>query len=377
MLDDLSSQDLQRVIMRSKVLFEKKQKEEAELREQERIRQERLELERKRQEEIAELQRKIQELQNQKIEVPEEPCKAKGDGFVMYDTAVPGPSVKTEAPIPPEPEKTPEPAQIICPRCGEANTAGSGFCLKCGNKLSKPEPKVSAPQEPAQIICPRCGEANTAGSGFCLKCGNKLSKPEPEPKVSAPQEPAQIICPRCGEANPADSAFCLKCGHKLSGPKPEPEVFSAPAPKPERTPEQVCYADESMKKWEMLPGEKVIKNSHETVILQPETDKKSVYYMEITDRRILFSKESAFSKNAKVAMGVGGGLVGAIIAEGVSAASGNGGVKPYLAIPLSAVTDCGLRNKKEFFIAAGQTFVFKNHGYENIVPDLVRKAKNL
>ena len=336
MLDDLSSQDLQRVIMRSKVLFEKKQKEEAELREQERIRQERLELERKRQEEIAELQRKIQELQNQKIEVPEEPCKAKGDGFVMYDTAVPGPSVKTEAPIPPEPEKTPEPAQIICPRCGEANTAGSGFCLKCGNKLSKPEPKVSAPQEPAQIICPRCGEAN-----------------------------------------PADSAFCLKCGHKLSGPKPEPEVFSAPAPKPERTPEQVCYADESMKKWEMLPGEKVIKNSHETVILQPETDKKSVYYMEITDRRILFSKESAFSKNAKVAMGVGGGLVGAIIAEGVSAASGNGGVKPYLAIPLSAVTDCGLRNKKEFFIAAGQTFVFKNHGYENIVPDLVRKAKNL
>ena len=67
--------------------------------------------------------------------------------------------------------------------------------------------------------------------------------------------------------------------------------------------------------------------------------------MEITDKRLLLTKESTSSKNTRIAAGVGGGLIGALIADGVTK-----GPKPYLEIPLSAITDCGLRDKKEFFI---------------------------
>ena len=87
MLNALTADELDSVLMRGGIMLEKKRKEEAEVaaREKERQRLEKIEQEKKRLEEIAALQRKLQELQSQKVVIPDEPGKATGDNFVMYD----------------------------------------------------------------------------------------------------------------------------------------------------------------------------------------------------------------------------------------------------------------------------------------------------
>lgn len=76
MLNTLTADELDGVILRAGIMLEKKRKEEAEeaIREKERQRLEKIEQEKRRQEEIAELQRKLKELQSQKIDIPEEPA---------------------------------------------------------------------------------------------------------------------------------------------------------------------------------------------------------------------------------------------------------------------------------------------------------------
>lgn len=49
--------------------------------------------------------------------------------------------------------------------------------------------------------------------------------------------------------------------------------------------------------------------------------------------------------------------------------------KPWIEIPLTAVSDCGVQNDKEFFIIADQTYVLKNKGYEKARPNLVAAVK--
>jgi len=93
---------------------------------------------------------------------------------------------------------------------------------------------------------------------------------------------------------------------------------------------------------------------------------KMKYFMEVTNRRILFSRESA----ASAATGVAFGLVGDL----VKAAAG-GGPKPWLEIPLTAVKSCAPADKKQFIIEADTTYVLKNHKYEKFLPDLVAAAK--
>ena len=290
MLNELKADELDSLIVRAKILLEKKRKEEAEqaLLEKERLRQEKIEQEKRRQREIAELQRKLQELQSQKPDIPE---PVNGDNFVMREPA---------APVQPKPAP------------------------------AAPQPQPVQPR-PAQTLCPHCGQSNAAGSMFCANCGQKMS---------ATYQPAS-----------------------------QPQ----PAPQPQAVVAQVRYADESMKKWEMRPGEQNMRNRHEIVMLQPNGG-KFAYHMEITNQRILFYRESAASKNAGMVARMGGGLVGSLIAEGVKAAAG-AGPKPWLEIPLAAVSSCGLQNKKEFFIVADQTYVLKNKNYDTILPNLVAQAK--
>lgn len=186
-----------------------------------------------------------------------------------------------------------------------------------------------------------------------------------EPAVPVQPKPMRTYCPHCGQPNTAGSQFCENCGQKMTAPQtvPQPQAGGA----------QARYADESMKKWEMLPGEQSMRSRHEIVMLQPNGG-KFAYHMEATNQRILFYRESAASKNAGMVARMGGGLVGSLIAEGVKAAAGTG-PKPWLEIPLTAVSSCGLQNKKEFFIVADQTYVLKNKNYDTLLPDLVAKAK--
>ena len=324
MLNALTADELDSVILRAGIMLEKKRRDEAEQArlEQERLRQEKIEQEKRRQQEIAELQRKLQELQGQRVDIPD----VSGDGFVMRGSSQPQTA-----------------GMIACPQCKAMCPAESQFCPSCGQRLAAPaQPKMSD-----MVACPHCHMMNVAGVLFCANCGQRMGAPAAPQPQPAPQ----------------------------SRPAPQATAQAAPQPTAQAPANaaQVFHAGESMKKWEMLPGEQTVKGRHEITLLQPQ-DGKFVHHMEVTNQRILLYRESNASRNAGMAARMGGGLLGSMIAEGVKAAAG-AGPKPWLAIPLAAVSNCGLQGKKEFFIVADQTYVMKNHRYENLLPDLVAKAK--
>ena len=366
MLNALTADELDSVLMRGGIMLEKKRKEEAEAaaREKERQRLEKIEQEKKRLEEIAALQRKLQELQSQKIVIPDEPGKATGDNFVMYDkpaAAQPKPAPAQQAP-----------QMAACPHCKAMNIADSKFCANCGQSMSKPQPVQPAkPESPKMACCPHCNLFIAADRQFCSNCGKPVNvavKASPESKIQ---------CPHCHTYNEPGSVYCSNCGQnmKVSAPATpqKPATSPQPATPPQTSAAQVRYADESMTKWEMLPGEKTMRGRHEIQMLQPNGG-KFAYYMEVTNLRILFTRESSGARNAALAARMGGGLVGSLIAEGVKSAAG-AGPKPWLEIPLTAISNCGLQGKKEFFFVADQTYVLKNHSYEKFLPDLIANAK--
>lgn len=136
MLNGLSADDLESVIVRANIILEKKRKEEDEqaLLEQERLRQERLAQEKKRQEEIAELERKLNELKRQSMSQPEEPG-VRGDSFVMYEQPKPAPKAAPAQPVT-RAQPAPSPEKITCPYCHKLNVADSLFCSNCGKKMT-------------------------------------------------------------------------------------------------------------------------------------------------------------------------------------------------------------------------------------------------
>lgn len=340
LLNALTADELDSVLMRGGIMLEKKRKEEAEaaIREQERIRLEKIEQEKKRLEEIAELQRKIEELQKQKIIIPEAPGTATGDGFVMYDKPKTD-AAKPAAPV--QPAKPETPALTRCPHCNLFISAGREVCSNCGKPVNAAAKTPSQPN--VKVPCPHCHTLNVSGSVYCSNCGQKMTTKHP---VTPPQPAAPV----------------------------QPATPAQPATPPQAAAAQVRYADESMKKWEKLPGEETKCKDHSIKLLQPDGGKKFAYYMEVTNKRILFTRENAFTKDLGLAGALGGGLVGGLLMEGVKAAAG-AGPKPWLEIPLTAVSNCGLQGKKEFFIVADQTYVLKNFGYEKFLPALVAEAK--
>lgn len=215
------------------------------------------------------------------------------------------------------------------------------------------------------------------GDGFVMyDSASAQAKPSAAPAQSTapakPQTPQTLSCPHCHQPNPAGSVFCSNCGQRIAA-QPAAPSSSAPVTSPASN-ARIRYANESMKKWEMLPGENILRNQLDIELIQPIVPGNFKYYMSVTNKRILFSREGAAAANAKMAARMGAGLVGSLIAEGISSAKG-GGPKPWLEIPMTAITNCGVQGKKEFFIDAGQTFVLKNHGYEKYLPTFVMRAK--
>lgn len=285
MLNALTADELDSVIMRAGIMLEKKRKEEAEeaLREKERQRQEKIKQELERKRRIEQLQYELRELQRQSA--PEIDA-VQGQDFVMYDQS-----------------KAQAPAQSAAPQ----------------------------PQAAQMVPCPHCHQMNVIGRQYCANCGQKMTaayQPDPQPQ---------------------------------------------PAPQPQAVAAQVRYADETMKRWEMLPGEQTQRGRHEIVLLQPNGG-KFAYSMEVTNRRILLYRESAASRNVGMVGRMGGGLLGSMIVEGVKAASG-AGPRPWVEIPMAAITNYGLQSKKEYFIVADQTYVIKNKGYEKYLTDIITNSK--
>lgn len=292
MLNALTADELDNVIMRANIMLEKKRKEEAEeaLRQKERQRQERIAQEKKRQQEIAELQRKLQELQNQKVDISYEPVR--GRDFVMYDAN--RPTVNAYAP---------------------SSTS------KTASTQTAPVPKQS---QIFRISCPHCHALNDSGSAFCANCGQRMdSKPyvQPAPKAQA--------APRSGAG--------------------------------------VRYFAESEKKWQLLPGEKTTSVFRQDIqLVQPEPIPKMAYTMQVTNRRIVIEYIGAFAKN----VGLVGGIAGELIRD-----AGGKGYKPWVEIPMDAITHYGVNAQNQFVIEAGETFVFKNKGYVKKLADVIAQAK--
>ena len=328
MLNKLSASELDSILTRGKALLEQKKKEEAAqaLLQKERERQEKIEQENKRLQEIAMLQEKLRKLQSQPAYTPED---VKGDNFVMREPA----SQKPDASVQPQAKPA---GTVFCPYCNHSNPSGSLFCLNCGQKITSP-----AAQEPA-------------------------------PQKGAPSERTpytKIVCPSCRHLNVAESVFCQHCGHPLpakAAPSPASAPSAAPAPAPAPNPApatvpSVQYHDGTLKKWEKLPGEKVEMNNHQIKFIEPDMSKKYVFSMEITNKRILITRVGAAAASAGAAFG----LVGALARE-----LSNAGPKPWLEIPFNAVKDYGVTNKKEFYFIADQKYVLKNKHYDDLFDKL-------
>lgn len=291
MLNGLSADDLDSLIVRANIMLEKKRKEEAEqaLQEQERLRQEKLEQEKQRQQEIADLQRRLEELQRQSAPVPEKPTQT--ESFVAAPKKVP--SFYTDP----------------------------------------------APAAPAQ-----------------------------------PKPAAGPVCPSCRRTNSPDARFCENCGASLTQPVRQAQAAPAAPVRPASNASAVRYAPEGTKKWEKLPGENTLWNRVEITLLQPAPEKRTAYFMEVTDKRILLSRENAFSAGMHMAGAMGGGLVGGLIMDGIKAATG-AGPKPWLEIPMSAISSCTVQNKKEVVIVAGETYVIKGSGVDKNLPAMVANVR--
>ncbi len=235
-----------------------------------------------------------------------------GEGAIFCDqcgTRLPQPGAAA-----PEAAPAPAGGSVICPGCGAGNVPGEAFCDFCGTPLEAPAPTAedvpdlepvsqeaelevaAAPpaEEPAapeaeELTCPACGEAVTAGEGFCANCGASLMpappdpvaeeappepepvaeealpgepepapepvaeeappkpepapEPEPVPEVASPEpEPAPApaegpTCPACGSEVEAGDAFCSTCGLALqAAPAEAPPAEAPPAPAPAPAP---------------------------------------------------------------------------------------------------------------------------------------------
>ena len=56
---------------------------------------------------------------------------------------------------------------ILCLACNTLNDPSEKVCRKCGLSLSS----IKSSDNELNIICPRCGNKNNAGSFFCYTCG--------------------------------------------------------------------------------------------------------------------------------------------------------------------------------------------------------------
>jgi len=202
--------------------------------------------------------------------------------------------------------------------------------------------------------------------------------PVPAPKAAPVSARAsQVVCPHCKEMNAADSIFCSACGQRIAAATPAPAPMPRPAapaaaapafaPTPKSTSGKVFFPNGTLNKWEALPDETSVRTPHEVTLIQPEKTGKYYYSMEVTNKRLLISRQHVAARGTSTAFGMLGSLVTDLA---------GGGYKPWAEIPLTAIRSCGLRDRKEFVIEADVTFVLKNKKYDEFLPALVNKAKS-
>ena len=108
-----------------------------------------------------------------------------------------------------------------CSKCGAEVSAGSAFCMLCGN----PMPVENETLKGKFTVCAGCGTVVSEGMRFCTNCGRPVA-PRPE-APAAPAAPAFDPTPVPPPAPSVPDAFA----------EPETAAFEAPAPEFEATTE--------------------------------------------------------------------------------------------------------------------------------------------
>ncbi len=88
-----------------------------------------------------------------------------------------------------QPQPTAQAAGVPCPKCGQANPAGSKFCAGCGNAL-----QTGAATKP----CIQCSKPVALDAKFCPECGASQAAPDACPACKMKVEPGTKFCPGCG-----------------------------------------------------------------------------------------------------------------------------------------------------------------------------------
>ena len=124
-----------------------------------------------------------------------------------------------------------------CSKCGAEVSAGSAFCMLCGN----PMPVENEALKGKFTVCAGCGTVVSEGMRFCTNCGRPVAPrpaapadpafdPAPDPRPETPAAPAVPVydpVPVPPPAPPVPDSFAA----------PEDSTFAAPAPEFETAPE--------------------------------------------------------------------------------------------------------------------------------------------
>ena len=143
----------------------------------------------------------------------------------------------------------PEPAALLCPKCGVAYAPGRHFCKQCGQVLGTTVPGAGeAPSAAAQ------SESTTKKAIL----GEGSIQVAPVIAVATQSEPTERFCVKCGTACVSGKRFCKQCGHAFGAAEPvaasEPSAIEQSESAAQESTARILESDHANTPSEVLPG---------------------------------------------------------------------------------------------------------------------------
>lgn len=107
---------------------------------------------------------------------------------------------------------------VLCRRCGFANTPGDQFCGSCGAFLEWEGQSLAGEPRPGEVDAAVSMPAPAPTSPPAPAPGPSGAAPAPASAPIPAAGSAELVrCPACGIANPSGRTFCQVCGATLAG----------------------------------------------------------------------------------------------------------------------------------------------------------------
>lgn len=172
----------------------------------------------------------------------------------------------------------PEPAALLCTKCGVAYAPGKHFCKQCGQVLGTTVPAtVKAPSAAAQ------SESTTK------KTIHGEGSIQVAPVIADPilSEPAERFCVKCGTACVSGKRFCKQCGHAFDEAEPvaasEPSAIEQGESAAQESIARILQSDHANTPSEVLPDP--------SSKAEPGTDPDESFKRDSQERPNVFSAE--------------------------------------------------------------------------------------